>query len=314
MAVKLVKDGYNVIGLVRSIKRPKILNNINIQYCFGDLLNPETYEASLEQCNTVIHTAALTAFGLGDPREYYRVNFEGTKTLLACAKRNGIQRFIHTSTRGVLGVSSHPNESDEDCVLENFEKKDDYIKSKYLAQKAVLDNCRKSGIDCIVLAPTALIGTFDEKPTPIGNIILSFLLEKITFYMDGGINIIDVEDAAKGFISAVNKGVNGQVYIIGNENITLYEIFKKLSKISGKPPPKFKLPYLIAYIASSIFPLISKVTGKPPFTTPNKVVSLYNNYSYCNPGKAQKVLELPGTKSNKTLEKVVNWYKENFYY
>ena len=43
-------------------------------------------------------------------------------------------------------------------------------------------------------------------------------------YIDGGINIIDVEDVARGHILAAKKGRVGERYLFGNRNITVYDI------------------------------------------------------------------------------------------
>ena len=130
IALKLTNQGHTVYGLVRNNNRARILKDIPIQYCPGELLKPETYEAALKNCDVVIHTAAIASFGLKNPEEYFKVNYEGTKILLEQAQKNKIKRFIHTSSRGTLGVAQHPEESDETCSVEDLNKRNDYIKSK----------------------------------------------------------------------------------------------------------------------------------------------------------------------------------------
>lgn len=165
----------------------------------------------------------------------------------------------------------------------------------------------------MVLSPTAVVGDYDERPTPIGQIILSLLSRKYRVYMNGGINLIDVDDVALAFVFALNKGEDGQIYILGNKNTTLYELFHQLSIIGGISPPKIRIPFSFAYIASFFIENLSKIKGNPPFVTRKKVVSLYKNYSYCNSEKAIHKLGLPQTALVHTLEKIVKWFKDNQY-
>lgn len=313
VAHKLVDQGYQIIGLIRGDTIPPILRNCHIEYCKGDLLNPASYSLALKKCHVVIHTAAITSFGIKRPQDYYKVNTDGTKILLEHSIKSGIERFIHTSTRGTLGVAKVPEQSDETCKSRKIDGMDDYIKSKYLAEIEVIKYSKKASMFCSILSPTALVGAYDSKPTPVGSIILSFLRGKIFIYMEGGINLIDIEDVAQVFVEALNKGENGQVYILGNKNITLYELFRELSMISGLPPPKIKIPFSLAYTASVTINILSKVIGGLPFVTPTKVISLYKKYSYCTSQKAVQTFGLPQPPINLALTKTANWYRENSY-
>lgn len=308
IAFQLGQQGYPVLGLMRGETIHPLLEQSPVEYCRGDLLDPKTYEKALQQCEVVIHTAAKTAFGSKTSEGYYDMNYQGTKLLLESAERTGIRRFIHASTRGTLGVAKIPEESNEETPRRPLRDLDDYARSKYLAEQEVLKHSQTGGMACIVLSPTALAGSYDMKPTPVGRIILSFLRRETRFYMDGGINLIDVEDAAQAFVSALEAGQNGQIYILGNRNITLYELFKKLSEMSGVLPPKVKIPFAGAYFASFFLDQMSKVLGKDPIVTPKKVRSLYHRYSYCDSKKAVQILGLRQVPLDMTLRKIVQWH------
>ena len=311
IALKLTKHGHHVIGLIRGDELPPLLKDYPIEYCKGDILNPESYDPALKECHVVVHTAAITSFGMKCAQDYYKINTEGTKILLKHSQVNGIERFIHTSTRGTLGVADVPEQSDETYGYKQIDEMDDYIKSKYLAELEVIKYSEKKAMFCSILSPTALVGACDQKPTPVGRIILSFLRGKIFVYMNGGINLIDVEDVAQVFIEALEKGVNGQVYILGNENITLFRLFKELSMISSIPSPRIKIPFSVAYATSAMINALSKVTGGLPFATPAKVRSSYKRHSYCSSRKAIQAFGLSQTPINIALTKSINWYRDH---
>ena len=304
-------DGHHVLGLIRGDKIPLLLQGLEIEYCTGDIRFPETYERHLKSSNAVIHTAALATFDEKRKQQYYEVNCEGTKKLLHTARKNSIERFIHTGTLGTLGVANVPAHSDETNKPVNIRKADAYIRSKQLAEEEVLKCARNSAMSCLVLSPTALIGAYDEKPTPIGKIILSYLTGKIHTYLDGGINLVDVEDAAQAFVSALDKGGNGQIYILGNENITLYDLFKCLSAMSDVPVPKLKIPFPIAYAGAAAIETLMKISRKPASITKRKVFTLRNCHSYCSSQKAISALNLPQTPFLQTLKKTKDWFAQH---
>ena len=53
----------------------------------------------------IVHTAALKAVGesMEKPDEYFQVNLDATKELIEIAKRNGVKKFIFSSTAAVYG-------------------------------------------------------------------------------------------------------------------------------------------------------------------------------------------------------------------
>ena len=311
VAKALIYQGYFVIGLTRQKKPGRLLHYSQVDLIEGDLLSPETYRIALISCDAVVHTAAVTSFSVYDNQVYYRINHEGTKLLLECAQESGIRKFIHISSRGTLGVASPPEASDETCSLDSIENLDDYMKSKFLAEQAVLDYARNKPMECVVLSPTAIVGSNDEKPTPIGRIIKSMLKGKIKFYLEGGVNLIDVEDAAQGIVSALEKGKNGEIYILGNKNITLSKIFRIVSETSKKKLLMVKVPYPFGFTAAAMLKYFCIITGRPVFATPHKVYTLKHFHSYCTAKKAVTEIGLPQTPIEMTLEKTVNWFQHN---
>ena len=308
VALKLNYAGHEVLGLVRSDVRKDCLSGLPIEYCEGDLLDADSYKTQVETCDAVIHTAAITSFHIYDESNAYLINTEGTKKLLQISVDSGIKRFIYISTRGTLGVSHNPENSSEQDGYKEKNKMDTYFITKYLAEKEVIKYSTQKNIFSLVLSPTAMIGKYDDKPSPVGQILLSYLKGKIKVYMDGGINIVDVEDVALASVRALTKGKNGEVYIIGNKNMSLYNLFEKIASIHSVKLPKIKLPYFIAYSVAFIIEKCARIIGRSPFTTRNKVFSLYNNHSFCSSEKAINELGIKNVPISKTLDNTVNWF------
>jgi dihydroflavonol-4-reductase len=120
-----------------------------------------------------------------------------------------------------------------------------YKRSKYMAEQAALEAAR-AGAPVVIVNPSTPIGALDFKPTPTGRIIVDFLNRRMPAYVETGLNIVDVEDVARGHLMAAERGRIGEKYILGGENLTLQEFLGRLATISGMSPPKMRIPYAVA--------------------------------------------------------------------
>ena len=152
----------------------------------------------------------------------------------------------------------------------------------------------------------------DIKPTPTGRLIVDIINKKMPGYIDGGMNFVDVEDVARGHILAAQKGKVGERYILGNENLPWKEYFRLVADIGGVEPPKFKMPYSLAIGLGYVYKFIANITGKPPLMTPS-MARAGSGYFYYDVSKAVNELGFPQTPIRTTIEKAVNWFRENGY-
>jgi dihydroflavonol-4-reductase len=152
----------------------------------------------------------------------------------------------------------------------------------------------------------------DIKPTPTGKIIVDFLNRKMPAYLDTGLNIIAVEDCARGHILAEQKGRIGQKYILGNTDVTLRDIFGMLADLTGLAAPKVRLPYTPILLAAYVNEGIARITGKEPLI-PLAGVQMAAKFMYFDSSKAVKELGLGQTSVRDALERAVEWFKNNGY-
>ena len=145
----------------------------------------------------------------------------------------------------------------------------------------------------VIVNPSTPVGPRDIKPTPTGKIILDFLNRDMPAYLDTGLNLIDVKDCARGHILAEQKGISGERYILGNQNMSLLEILVTLGEITGLKAPRVKMPFWIALSAGWVCEMVSNhVTGKPP-AIPLAGVKMAKYFMYFDSSKAVQKLGLP---------------------
>ncbi|MEO1671559.1 MAG: hopanoid-associated sugar epimerase, partial [Cyanobacteria bacterium J06631_2] len=239
----LLQQGHEVKALVRNSSNLDNLKPLDIELITGDL-NGDLSQA-MSGCQVLFHVAAQYSLWQSDRDSLYRNNVLGTRNILACARQAGIERTVYTSSVAAIGVKQNAV-ADETYQSSVEQLIGDYKKSKYHAEQEAV-KAFQLGQDIVIVNPSTPIGAYDLKPTPTGDIILRFLQRKMPFYLDTGLNLIDVKDVAQGHILALEKGKTGDRYILGNQNLTFKELLERLEQITELPAPKSTIPYWIPY-------------------------------------------------------------------
>jgi dihydroflavonol-4-reductase len=130
--------------------------------------------------------------------------------------------------------------------------------------------------------------------------------------VDTGLNVVAVEDVAAGHLQAAEKGRMGERYILGARNMTLKEILKVLSAISGRPCPRVRLPHVVALTAGYADHVISRLTGREP-RVPLEGVRMARHKMFVDCSKAQRELGFVPGPVEAALERAVRWYEQNHY-
>jgi dihydroflavonol-4-reductase len=164
----------------------------------------------------------------------------------------------------------------------------------------------------VIVNPSAPIGPWDVKPTPTGQMIVDFMNGKMVGSVDTGLNVVHVRDVARGHILAAEKGRVGQRYILGHRNLSLLEIFRMLSGMTGVPAPRFRVPYAVAWMAAATMEGVARVTRRPPAVALT-AVRMARKRMYFSADKAIRELGLPQTPADTALSDAVRWFIEHGY-
>jgi dihydroflavonol-4-reductase len=239
----------------------------------------------------------------------YDINVEGTKNVMSAALESGVGKVVHTSSTAAIGAHGKDSPATEEAEFNVWKAGDHYHRSKYLSEVEAMKFCQ-NGLPLVVVNPAMVIGVRDIRPTPSGKMILDVLNGKMPGYIEGGLNLVDVEDVARGHILAAQKGKIGERYILGNENISMSDYFKLIGEVAGVKAPGFKIPYPMALVMSYLYQAIARITKRPPVTTA-PMVRIGSKYSYYDCSRAVKELGLTQTPVRTTVEKAIDWFKEN---
>jgi dihydroflavonol-4-reductase len=310
VARQLVARGDDVRVLMRPSSTNRAIADLSLEYVTGDLRDPASLDRAMKDVKRVFHVAADYRLWARRKQDIYDSNVGGTKNLLDAAKRAGVEQLIYTSTVATIAVDrpQHPNEF-TDAKLE--EMVGHYKRSKWLAEKEAL-SAAKNGLPVIVAMPTTPVGPWDWKPTPTGKIILDFLNGKMPGYVETGLNFIGVEDCAAGHLLIAEKGKVGERYLLGGENLTLKQMLDALSKITGLPAPKLKIPHGLALGVAYASTVFSRLLGREP-GIPVEGVKIARHMMFVDCSRAQRELGFKAGPVGAALERAVRWYEANGY-
>ena len=308
VARALLESGHSVRALARDPAKLRELPGV--QGVQGDLRDPASLERAVEGCGVAFHVAADYRLWTREPQEMYRSNVEGTRAMLEAARRAGVERFVYTSTVGCIGIPA-VGTGDEHCPAHLDDMQGPYKRSKFLAEQVALEFAEK-GFPVVIVNPTAPVGDHDFKPTPTGKIVVDFVRGAIPAYVDTGLNVVDVRDVACGHLGACEKGVPGERYILGSENLTLQQILETLAGILGRKAPSIQIPYAVAYAAGVASTAWAGVTGKEP-RAPLDAVRMSQKKMWVRHDKAARELGYSPGPAADALRRAVVWFQENGY-
>jgi dihydroflavonol-4-reductase len=310
VARQLVARGDDVRVLLRASSHNRAIGDLSLEYVTGDLRDADSLERAVKGAQRVFHVAADYRLWARRSRDIYDCNVNGTKNLLAAAKRAGVEQFIYTSTVATIAVDrpQPPNEF-TDAKLE--EMVGHYKRSKWMAEREVLD-AAKEGFPVIVAMPTTPVGAWDWKPTPTGKIIVDFLNGKMPGYVETGLNFVGVEECAAGHLLVAEKGKIGERYLLGAENLTLKALLDILEKITGLPAPTWKIPHGLALGVAYGSTIFARLSGKEP-SIPVEGVKIARHNMFVDCSRAKRELGFQPGSVPAALERAVRWYEANGY-
>jgi dihydroflavonol-4-reductase len=308
---ELLKDGREVRVLARPSSNLANLKGLDIEIWKGDLLDSASLNSGLKGCDILYHAAADYRLWTRRPDEMFSANVGGTTAVLEAALANNIERVVYTSSVGTLGNSGDGLPGTEETAVSLDDMIGPYKKSKFLAEREA-ERFVALGLPLVIVNPSTPVGPWDIKPTPTGKIIVDFLKRKMPAYLDTGLNLIAVEECARGHILAERYGRTGCKYILGNTNLSLRDIFIMLEEITGIPAPKVRLPYTPVLMAAWLNEGFSRVTGIEPLI-PLAGVRMAAHHMYFDSGRAVRELGLPQTPVNEALKRAVEWFRANGY-
>lgn len=227
----------------------------------GDLLDPASLRTACEGVECVFHCAGYAhAFSSQDPDVHWRVNFEGTRNLLAAAGEAGVRRFVFLSS---VKAMAEPGSAcaDEDSPGDPATP---YGRAKRAAEAAVLEAGAKHGMHVVNLRLAMVYGKGGR-----GN------LERMARGIRAGWfpplpetgnrrSLVHVDDvvAAMRWVARA-PAANGRTYVVAHPDAhSGRAIYDALRVALGMPSARWRMPAALLRFGGRLGDVAERLAGR----------------------------------------------------
>ena len=306
----LREEGHSVRAFHRPASNLRLLEGLDVEHVTGDLTQPETLLPAVQGMEVVFHTAAAMGHSGRRLGRMYTVTVEGTRALLQAALQAGVRRVVYTSSVAALGVPefrmrrkpylSLMTENHTWTPAARFWR---YGYAKYLAELEV-QRAVAQGLDAVILNPTLVFGAGDIHRIS-SSLVVQVARGSLPVMVQGGVNVVHIEDVVNGHLAAMHLGKRGERYILGGENLSMINLAEKIAAIAGVPPPVL-LPIPLSRVLVFFLSLVPTFVRMP--LTPELLRMVGYSFFYAI-RKAQSVLQLPPPRpAEEALQDAYHWY------
>jgi len=303
---ELVRAGHDVHLLVRS---PEKLRRVfgpvglgHVSFVEGDITDQRSVERALDDCDAVLHSAAMVSGHASESDRILANNLRGTENVLGGAHRRGIDRMIQVSSTTAL-FRSGSRRIDESSPLGTAPS--GYGRSKIECEKYVR-RLQEEGASIYTTYPGTVIGP-DDPGLSEGMLGLKILLEA-GFLMEttSGIQCVDVRDVARAHVLLLERGGPPDRFLMGGQFLEWPEYGDLLERVTGHrfrrfytPPAAFRLMGRAAELLSRVAPIDTPLTAE---------TTVYaTEWSPSDDGYLQKTLDLAYRDLHDTLFDSIFW-------
>lgn len=278
LAMEAARRNYTVHILVRDLQSQHLPIHPNIIKFKGDITDKGSVMAAMMNCDKVIHAAAIAKLSAKDNSVFYSVNVEGTRNMLDAALALGVKKFVFTSSCAVIGPSGKYPMNENDPRITAFEN--DYEITKHWGEELVKEYCRR-GLFAVIVAASRVYGPGHDCNGNVMNGMLKSLLSLRLAFMPSCDTVLAnyafVDDVVNGHFLAMEKGLGGEKYFLGGENLSYRSFFQTTIANTGKKIRLIRIPKLLIKIWSFIYMIVCGLLGKETHISPKVVDRLTQN-------------------------------------
>jgi nucleoside-diphosphate-sugar epimerase len=276
---KLASEGHIIHAIYRSESKIASIQHKNIKWFKGDIMDVAALKLAMTGCEQVFHIAALAAAWEKKPGDFQKFNVNGTVNVIETAKECAIMKIVVTSTAGIFGPSINKTITEKSISpLPHFTG---YESSKAECER-VISKYVKQGMNIVIVNPTRVFGPGALSESNSVTIMMKKYIEGKWHFIPGNGQSIGnyafVDDIVNGHILAMQKGIAGERYILGGENISYIDFFRTVKEASGKSSWTVKIPLYVMLSFAYFLLLLNKIFNIVPAITPAHIRKFNYNW------------------------------------
>jgi dihydroflavonol-4-reductase len=308
---QLVESGAKDIR-VMATSIPEWLTGLGVDTLEGSVTNEDDVTRAVEGVTEIYHLAGKVSRDKDDAREMYRLHVDGTRLLCDAAKKADVKTIVLASSSGTIAVTENGDVIPDETYPPPLDiiARWPYYASKAYQEMAALERFNGKGRRLVIMNPSLLLGPGDDRLSST-KVILDFMARKITAVPNGGLNFVDVRDAAEAFRTAMRQGRHGHRYLLGAVNWTFVKFFDRLERLTKVASPRLAFPSKFAVAGAHV---IDSLFRQWNFTSPVQAdeIEMAEYFWYFNHHKARRELGFSPRDPGNTLNDTVRYLREHF--
>lgn len=298
----LVESGDEVRGLSRSEASDGVIADLGARPARGDVLDHSALVEAFSGCEIVYHVAGVNEMCSTDPERMYRVNVEGTRTVLRACAAAGVRRLVYTSSAVTIGEAAGVRAT-EDTPHRGFYLSE-YERSKHHAERVVF--AERTPVEVVAVNPGSVQGP--GRATGTGGLILDVLRGRLPFLIEATVSMVDIDDCARGHLLAAGHGVPGRRYLLSGFTTTVSEAVEQAAAVLGRPVEVRLAPiWLVRALVATAY-AGARAVGRTLPVCPEMIRVVAHGTDY-DGSLAERELGLRYNPAEETIERMVNWFR-----
>ena len=297
---------------VRAIyrKRRGTAADLDIAWVYGDILDKESLIAAFTDAETVFHLAALVSVDAVRAQEFHLTNVEGTRNVVEAALACGVRRLVHVSS--IHAYDQHPLDEvlDESRHPADRPHHDPYDRSKAAGEVEVRRGIDR-GLDAVILNPTSVLGPYDGRPSPMGQVFLDLHRRRFPALIAGGYDWVDVRDVTAAMMAAETQARCGENYLVSGHWHTMRELAHFSRQATGVAVPRLVFPMFVARLWAPCQVVLDRCRGRRPLYTPAGARIMAHGNRRISSAKAQAELGFHPRALAESVKDTYRWFDEH---
>ena len=273
----------------------------------GNFTHYETIKIAAEDCDAIIHIAAVTATNLLHYKDYSNINVDGVAQIIKVAEELKINKLVFVSSANTIGYGIKQQLADERSTIEFPFSKSFYAQSKLEAEQLIIEASKKPNQHVVIVNPTFMLGAYDSKPSS-GKLLILGYKRKLMFTPKGGKNFVAVSDVATAVCNAIIQGKNGERYLTSGVNYSFKEYYKLQKQVGIYKQFIIEIPDFLLISIGIVGDMLRKFGIKTNLCSMNLRQLMIREYY--NNQKAKTELNLPDTNLKMAINEAIDWFKE----
>ncbi len=275
-----------------------------VEIVSGDVRDMESLVTAFRGCDMVFHLAGLISLSPQADPVLDAVNVAGTANVLDAVRRSGVSRLVHFSSIEALQDSF--GVVDESSPLAFDQALSPYGRSKARAE-ALVRSAADSGLDAVILNPTAVIGPYDFKPSVFGKVLLKVCRLPVVPLVRGGFDWVDSRDVAEAAVRAAYHARPASRYVLSGHWVSVGDLVALAQAAFGKRAVRPVFPLGLAQLARPAFGMLNKyLRGE---IASSVTLHLLRSYRHVSHSAAQSDLEYFPRAFEATVRDTINWFQ-----